>query len=82
MKINILIINIIPTIPISYSQAFLQDTLITLHENIRDLQGKKVYAEPEEHIYLAGRLFSYTEMLEIMKDSARRFGYDPAEMGL
>ena len=68
--------------PNAYSQEFFQDILITLHENIRDLQGKKVYAEPEELNYLAGRLFSYTEMLEIMKDSARRFGYDPAEMGL
>jgi len=68
--------------PNSYSEAFFQDLLITLHENIRDLQGKKVYADAEERDYLAGRLFSYTEMLEIMKDSARRFGYDPAEMGL
>lgn len=66
----------------AYSQEFFQDLLITLHENIRDLQGKKVYADPEEQDYLAGRLFSYTEMLEIMKDSARRFGYDPAEMGM
>ena len=65
-----------------YSRDFIHDILITLHENIRDLQGKKVYAEPEEQDYLSGRLFSYTEMLEIMKDSARRFGYDPKEMGL
>ena len=68
--------------PIHYAQEFFQDILITMHENIRDLQGKKVYADPEEQDYLSGRLFSYTEMLEIMKDSARRFGYDPAEMGL
>ncbi len=68
--------------PNAYSQEFFQDLLITLHENIRDLQGKKVYAASYEQDYLAGRLFSYTEMLEIMKDSARRFGYDPAEMGL
>ncbi len=66
----------------TYSQEFFQDLLITIHENIRDLQGKKVYADAEELDYLAGRLFSYTEMLEIMKDSARRFGYDPTEMGL
>jgi hypothetical protein len=66
----------------TYSQEFIQDILITLHENIRDLQGRKVYADAEERDYLAGRLFSYREMLEIMKDSARRFGYDPAEMGL
>jgi hypothetical protein len=65
-----------------YSKELFQDILITLHENIRDLQGKKVYAEAEEQDYLAGRLFSYTEMLEIMKDSARRLGYDPREMGL
>ncbi len=65
-----------------YPQEFFQDILITLHENIRDLQGKKVYAEPDEQDYFSGRLFSYTKMLEIMKDSARKFGYDPKEMGL
>jgi len=32
--------------------------------------------------YLLRCLFYYTEMLEIMKDSARRHGYDPAQMGL
>ncbi len=63
-------------------ELFFQDVLITVHENIRDLQGKKVYADPEEQDYLAGRLFSYTELLEIMKESARRFGHDPREMGL
>ena len=66
----------------TYPQEFFQDIIITLHENIRDLQGKKVYAEPDEVDYLSGRLFSYTEMLEIMKDSARKFGYNPKEMGL
>ncbi|GAB3174002.1 hypothetical protein [Telluribacter humicola] len=64
------------------SLEFFQDILITIHENIRDLQGKKVFADPEEQEYLSGRLFSYTEALEIMKDSARRFGYDPRELGL
>ena len=66
----------------TYSLEFFQDILITLHENIRDLQGRKAYADAGERDYLSGRLFSYREMLEIMKDSAQRFGYDPAEMGL
>lgn len=65
-----------------YPNELFRDIMISVHENIRDLQGKKVYADPQEQDYLSGRLFSYTEMLEIMKDSARRFGYDPGEMGL
>lgn len=27
---------------------FFHDILISLHENIRDLQGKKAFAEPQE----------------------------------
>lgn len=61
---------------------FVQDVLISMHENIRDLQGKKAFADPEEQSYLDGRLFSYREVLEIMKFSAREAGLDPKELGL
>ncbi|ARK11727.1 hypothetical protein A6C57_16085 [Fibrella sp. ES10-3-2-2] len=61
---------------------FFHDVIISLHENIRDLQGKKVYAEPNEQDYLSGRLFSYREVLEIMKFSARDHGLDENELGL
>ena len=38
----------------------MQDVLITIHANIRDLEEKRTFADPEEHDYIDGRLFSYT----------------------
>ena len=61
---------------------FFHDVIISMHENIRDLEGKKMYASAEERDYLSGRLFSYREVLEIMKDSAKSFEIDQKELGL
>ena len=63
-------------------EEFFHDVIITMYENIRDLEEKKAFADPEEKDYIAGRMFSYAEVLEIMKDSAKRFGYDRPELGL
>jgi hypothetical protein len=46
-------------------EEFIQDVLITIHANIRDLEEKKSFADPEEHDYIDGRLFSYIEMLAV-----------------
>lgn len=61
---------------------FFHDVIISMHENIRDLQGKKAFADPNEQDYLNGRLFSYQEVLEIMKFAAREHGLDRKELGL
>ena len=63
-------------------EEFFHDIIITMHENIRDLEEKRAFADPEERDYISGRMFSYGEVLEIMKDSARRFGFDKRELGL
>ncbi|UFH51904.1 hypothetical protein [Spirosoma sp. KNUC1025] len=39
-------------------------------------------ARPEEHNYIDGRLFSYVEMLAILRASARDTGLDPKTIGL
>lgn len=69
----------------TYSQQleeFIQDVLITIHANIRDLEEKRTFADPEEHNYIDGRLFSYIEMLAILRTSARDTGIDPKTIGL
>lgn len=69
----------------SYSQqleAFIQDVLISIHANIRDLEEKKAFADPEEQDYIDGRLFSYVEMLAILRSSARDSGIDPGAIGV
>lgn len=61
---------------------FIQDVLISLHANIRDLEEKRTFADPEEHNYIDGRLFSYVEMLAILRASAKDTGVDPKRLGL
>lgn len=63
-------------------EEFIQDVLITIHANIRDLEEKKTFADPEEQDYIDGRLFSYIEMLAILRASARDSGIDPKAIGL
>ncbi|UHG89053.1 hypothetical protein [Spirosoma oryzicola] len=69
----------------AYSQqveAFVQDVLITIHANVRDLEEKKTFADPHEQDYIDGRLFSYVEMMAILRTSARDTGIDPKALGL
>lgn len=63
-------------------EEFLQDVLIMVHANIRDLEEKKAFADPVEQDYLDGRLFSYLEMLAILRSSAQDAGLDPKDLGL
>ncbi|GAB4019051.1 hypothetical protein [Spirosoma koreense] len=63
-------------------EEFIQDVLITVHANIRDLEEKRTFADPEEHNYIDGRLFSYVEMLAILRTSARDVGLSPTALGL
>jgi hypothetical protein len=61
---------------------FIQDVLISIHANIRDLEEKKTFADAEEQDYIDGRLFSYVEMLAILRASAHDTGIDPKSIGL
>jgi hypothetical protein len=61
---------------------YLQDVLITIHANIRELQEKKSFADPDELDYIEGRLFSYHKVLSILRASAKDVGIDPHEIGL
>lgn len=61
---------------------FLQDVLITIHMNIRELQERKLFAEPEELTYIEAKLLTYTEVLAILRMSADEFNIDRKEIGL
>ncbi|GAB4032606.1 hypothetical protein [Spirosoma gilvum] len=63
-------------------EEFIQDVLISIHANIRDLEEKRGFADPIEYDYIDGRLFSYVEMLAILRASARDTGIDPRSIGL
>ncbi|HEY3404814.1 MAG TPA: hypothetical protein VGK59_15600 [Ohtaekwangia sp.] len=61
---------------------FVQDVLITLHANIRELKERRTFADPEELTHIEAKLLAYTEMLGILKSSADEFGVDRKEIGL
>ena len=66
----------------SRHQEFLQDVLITMHVNIRDLKERRNFAAPEELTYIEGKLMAYMEMLAILRSSASEFNIDHDSIGL
>ncbi len=61
---------------------FIQDVLISIHENIRELGERKNFAGPEELSHIEGKLMAYREMLAILKASAAAFQLPAKEIGL
>ena len=61
---------------------FVQDVLITLHANIRDLKERRNFADPEELTHIEAKLLAYNEMLSILSSSADDAGLDRKELGL
>ncbi|HEU5289736.1 MAG TPA: hypothetical protein VFU05_03775 [Cyclobacteriaceae bacterium] len=56
--------------------------LITLHANIRELEERKNFAEPEELGHIDGKLMAYIEMLAIVRSSSEEFGVRREDVGL
>jgi hypothetical protein len=61
---------------------FLQDVLITIHENIRELRERKSFADSEELTYIEAKLVAYHEILATLRMSADEFDIDRSEIGL
>ena len=61
---------------------FVQDVVITIHSNIRELKERRNFADPEEQSYIDGKLQAYHEILASLRSSAKEFGIPVAELGL
>jgi hypothetical protein len=61
---------------------FMQDVLITIHENIRDLKERRAFADPDEHTYIEAKLLAYTEILSALRSSADEFKIPRDQIGL
>jgi hypothetical protein len=61
---------------------FLRDVLITINLNLKELQERKSFAEPEELSHIEAKLLAYKEVLEIIRDAAKEFGIPKEEFGL
>ena len=61
---------------------YLQDVLISIHENLHELNERKNFADPQELTYIEGKIIAYQEMLSILKTSADQFRIPKEEIGL
>ncbi|HYC86922.1 MAG TPA: hypothetical protein VEB86_16935 [Chryseosolibacter sp.] len=61
---------------------FLQDVLISVHENIRELKERKTFADPEELPHIEGKLIAYHEVLAILRMSADEFNIPRNRIGM
>ena len=61
---------------------FIQDVLISVHENLHELTERKNFADPEELSHIEAKILAYHEMLAILKSSAKEFGLPMEEIGL
>ena len=61
---------------------FIQDVLITIHENIRDLKERRSFADPEELTHIEAKLLAYNEILSTLRASAAEFNIPHDQIGL
>lgn len=61
---------------------FVQDVLITIHENIRELKERRGFADPEELTYIEAKLLAYYEILSTFRSSAIEFKIPTDKLGL
>jgi hypothetical protein len=61
---------------------FIQDVLITIHENIHELNERKSFADPSELTHIEAKLITYQEILAIIRVSAEEFGFPKSEIGI
>jgi len=61
---------------------FIQDVLISVHQNIHELRDRKSFAEAQELSHIEAKILAYQEMLSIMQMSADEFGLPKHEIGL
>lgn len=55
---------------------FIQDVLISIHENLHELTERKNFADPEELTHIEAKIIAYQEMLAIIRMSADQFNLD------
>jgi hypothetical protein len=61
---------------------YIQDVLISFHENMRELRDRKGFADPEELSHIEGKIIAYEEALAIMRMSAEEFNIPKHEIGI
>ena len=60
---------------------FIQDVLVSVHENLRELNGRRTFADPQELPHIEAKIIAYQEVLSILRMSADTFGIPRNEIG-
>jgi hypothetical protein len=61
---------------------FIQYVLISIHENLHELNERKNFADHEELAHIDGKIMAYQEMLAIIRVSSEQFQLPKQEIGL
>lgn len=61
---------------------FIQDVLITIHANIRELKERRSFADPDELTHIEAKLLAYYEILSTLRESATTFKIPHDQIGL
>lgn len=61
---------------------FIQDVLVSIHQNLHELAERKNFGAPEELSHIEAKIIAYREILAILKMSAEEFGLPVKEIGL
>jgi hypothetical protein len=61
---------------------FIQDVLITIHENLHELSERRNFADPEELTHIEAKMLAYQEIIAILRTSADTFGLPRHDLGL
>jgi hypothetical protein len=61
---------------------FIREVLISVHENLHELDDRKIFADPQELAHIEAKILAYREMIAIIRMSADSAGLPTAEIGL
>ena len=61
---------------------FIQDVLISIHENLHELTERKGFADAEEFTHIEAKILAYREILAIIRTSAAEFDLPQEEIGI
>ena len=61
---------------------FIQDVLISIHENLHELNERKNFAAPEELTHIEAKILAYHEIIAIIRVSAEEFDLPKKEIGI
>ncbi|UII25953.1 hypothetical protein LVD15_22030 [Fulvivirga maritima] len=61
---------------------YLNNVLIGIHENIKEVRDRKGWAEEKEILHIETKLLTYNEVLQIFKFTAKEMGLPEKELGI